>query len=345
VPRLRRSDCSTPGIRRRRAGRGFVYVDADGARIDDPDMLARIRALAIPPAWDDVWICPWPNGHLQATGLDARGRRQYRYHDVWRQRRDAEKFDHMLQFADALPMLRAQIDEHLALDDLSQERVLACAARLLDLGFFRIGTEGYVEENETFGLATMRKSHVSLDPDGVIRFDFPSKSGKRRIQSVVDEAVYEVVAELKKRRGGGRELLAWHDDNGRWVDVRSPDINRYLKDVTGDDVTAKDFRTWNATVLAAVALAVSSRLRSESGKKRAVAHAMKEVAHYLGNTPAVARKSYVDPRVVDRYLEGRTIADALHALGEDGTFGRPSTQGAIEDAVLDLLREDLAAAA
>jgi DNA topoisomerase IB len=235
-------------------------------------------------------------------------------------------------------MLRDQIAEHLALEGLPQERVLACAARLLDLGFFRIGTEGYAEENETFGLATMRKSHVSL-ADGVITFDFTSKSGKRRIQSLVDDDVYEVVRTLKARRNGGRELLAWKVDDGRWTDVRSADINRYLKEVTGEEFTAKDFRTWNATVLAAVALGVSSRVRSESGKKRAVAHAMKEVAHYLGNTPAVARKSYVDPRIVDRFAEGRTIADALVRVGEDAVFGRPSTQGPIEAAVLDLLRE------
>jgi DNA topoisomerase IB len=339
VPRLRRTDCSTPGIRRVRAGKGFFYVDADGHRLRDADELARIRALAIPPAWQDVWICPWPNGHLQATGVDARGRKQYRYHEAWRTRRDTEKFEHMVSFGEALPMLRDQVREHLALDGMPQERALACATRLLDLGFFRIGTEGYAEENESFGLATMRKSHVTL-ADGVIRFDFPAKSGKRRIQSVVDESVYEVVAELKARRGGGRELLAYREDGdtGSWVDVKSGDINRYIKEVTGDEFTAKDFRTWNATTLAAVALAVSSRLRSESGKKRAVAHAMKEVARYLGNTPAVARKSYVDPRVVDRFNEGRTIAGAMADIGADATFGQPSTQGAIEVAVLDLLR-------
>jgi DNA topoisomerase IB len=340
VPRLRRTDCSTPGIRRVRAGKGFSYVDADGHRVRDADELARIRALAIPPAWQDVWICPWPNGHLQATGVDARGRKQYRYHDAWRERRDAEKFEHMVSFGEALPMLRDQVREHLALDGMPEERALACATRLLDLGFFRIGTEGYAEENESFGLATMRKSHVTLT-DGAIRFDFPAKSGKRRIQSVVDEAVYEVVAELKSRRGGGRELLAYreHGDSGSWVDVKSGDINRYIKEVTGDEFTAKDFRTWNATTLAAVALAVSSRVRSESGKKRAVAHAMKVVARYLGNTPAVARKSYVDPRIVDRFNERRTIAGAMADIGAGATFGQPSTQGAIEVAVLELLRD------
>lgn len=342
MPRLRRSDCSSPGIARRRAGRGFVYVDADGERLRDPDELARIRSLAIPPAWNDVWICAWPNGHLQATGIDARGRKQYRYHDAWRTRRDAEKFDHMLAFGDALPMLREQVLDHLALDGMPQERALACATRLLDLGFFRIGTEGYAEENESFGLATMRKSHVTLS-GGVITFDFPAKSGKHRIQSVVDAPVYEAVSLLKARRGGGRELLAYRaggDGDGAWVDVKSADINRYVKEVTGDEFTAKDFRTWNATVLAAVALAVSSRVTSVSGKKRAAARAMEEVAHYLGNTPSVARNSYVDPRVVDRFVEGRTIAGAMSQIGADATFGQPSTQGPIESAVLDMLRDD-----
>ena len=317
-----------------------MYVDVDGGRITDPDTIDRIKSLAIPPAWEDVWICPWPNGHIQAVGTDARGRRQYRYHDVWRQRRDAEKFDHMLEFADALPLLRVQLDEHLHLDGMPRERVLACATRLLDVGFFRIGTEGYAEENETYGLATMRRSHVRLHEGSVITFDYTAKSGKRRVQSLADPAVYEVVTELKARRGGCPELLSFRDDADRWVDVKSADINRYIKDVTGGDFTAKDFRTWNATVLAAVAMAVSSRVRSSSGRKRAVTRAMKEVGHYLGNTPAVARASYVDPRIVDRFLEGRTIADALVAIGDGMAFGQPSTQGKVEAAVLDLLREE-----
>ena len=341
MPRLRRVNCADPGIRRRRAGKGFAFFDADGRRVTDAETLTRIRMLAIPPAWEDVWICPLPNGHIQAVGTDARGRRQYRYHDVWRQRRDAEKFDHMLEFAEALPMLREQLDDHLHLEGMTRERVLACAVRLLDLGFFRIGTEGYAEENETYGLATMRRSHVRLRDGHVITFDYPSKTGKRRIQSVADPAVYDVVAELKARRGGCPELLTYRDDDGagRWVDVKSADINRYIKDVTGGEFTAKDFRTWNATTLAAVALAVSARVQSPTGRKRAVTRAMKEVAHYLGNTPAVARSSYVDPRVVDRFLEGGTIAGALAAIGEGATFGQPSTQGAIEVAVLDLLRD------
>ncbi|MEN3316260.1 MAG: topoisomerase [Acidimicrobiaceae bacterium] len=345
APRLRRADCSAPGIRRRRAGRGFVYLDPSGARITDPEVLDRVRALVIPPAWTDVWICVDPRGHIQATGLDARGRRQYRYHDLWRQRRDREKFDHMLEFARALPKLRHGISEHLAEEGLTRNRVLACAVRLLDLGFFRIGTEGYAEENQTYGLATIHKGHVRLEPPSTVNFDYMAKGSKRRIQSVVDADVYAVVEALKRRRGGKPELLAWK--RGRtWVDVRSSDINDYIKELTGGDFSAKDFRTWNASVLAAVAMAVSTGASSTTGRKRAVTRAMKEVAHYLGNTPAVSRSSYVDPRVVDRYLDGATVAGALEEALEFPAHGATTgdgttmlTQGPIEEAVLDLLED------
>lgn len=344
MPRLRRADCSLPGITRRRAGKGFTYLGSDGRKVTDPDTLARIRALAIPPAWVDVWICTDANGHIQAIGTDVKGRRQYRYHDAWRQRRDREKFDHMLEFARALPAIRSRAAEHLALDGLSKERVLACAVRLLDLGFFRVGSEGYAEENQTYGLATMRKKHVHVDGD-VITFDYTAKSGKRRVQSVADPDVVEVVSELKMRRGGGHELLAY-EQRGAWFDVRSADINAYIKEVTGGEFTAKDFRTWSATVLAAVALAVSSEAAaSKTGRKRAITRAMKEVADYLGNTPAVARSSYVDPRVVDRYLNGVTILEALTAMDDETGLGGLSTHGAIEEAVLELLSDDADAVA
>ena len=334
MPRLRRVDCSSPGITRRRAGRGFVYHQ-DGERITDPEVLARIRALAIPPAWVDVWICPSPTGHIQAVGTDAAGRKQYRYHDAWRTRRDQEKFDHMLEFARSLPALREVLVEHLASDDLGRERVLACATRLLDIGFFRIGTEGYAEQNQSFGLATIHKGHVRLS-NGEVTFDYVAKSGQRRIHALVDPDVYAVLEGLKRRRGGGPELLAYRSGR-RWTDVRSEDINAYIKEATDAEFTAKDFRTWNATVLASVALAVATEAKSPTARKRAVARAMKEVAHYLGNTPAVCRSSYVDPRVVDRYQAGITVADDLSRLGEGAAFGQMSTQGHVERAVLDML--------
>jgi len=341
MPRLRRVDCSGPGLTRRRAGRGFVYLDAAGRRITDADTLARIKDLVIPPAWEDVWICPVANGHIQATGVDARRRRQYRYHDVWRLHRDREKVDHMLEFAEALPDLRADCADWLSRHDdgLTRERILACATRLLDLGFFRIGTEGYADENQTCGLATIQKRHVTLEDGGsVVTFDYPAKGGKRLIQSVVDPEVAEVVADLKRRRGGGVELLAFRDGR-RWSDVKSTDINDWIKERTGGDFTAKDFRTWSATVLAAVALAVSTNARSASAQKRAVTRAVKEVAHYLGNTPAVCRASYIDPRIIDRYRQGLTIRAARDNLGDGVEPGQLSTQGPIEAAVLDLLDE------
>jgi DNA topoisomerase I len=344
VTRLRRSDPSLPGFTRRRSGKGFVYHDESGRRIADLEVLERIKALVIPPAWEAVWICPWPNGHLQAVGMDARGRRQYRYHDQWRARRDAEKFDHMIQFARALPGLRRRCCELLGGDGLTRDRVLACAIRLLDLGFFRIGGEEYVEQNGSYGLATLCKEHVTLGPGYAMTFDYPAKSGKRRTQTIVDEAVFHVVAALKRRRTGGRELFAYRRGGG-WCDVRSSDINDFVKELSGGEFTAKDFRTWNATVLASVALAVAERAASTTGRKRAISRAYQEVAHYLGNTPAVCRASYVDPRVVDRYQAGVTIADALLQPDDDSEADQLAIHGAIEQAVLELLEDVPPAAA
>lgn len=339
MARLRRTHCAGPGFRRRRHGDGWTYVDTTGEPIADLEVIARIDGLVIPPAWTDVWICPFPNGHIQATGTDGRGRRQYRYHDQWRRMRDEAKFDRVLDFAEALPEARARIRHDLALRGLVRDRVLACAARLLDLGFFRIGSEQYAEHNNTFGLATMRRDHVTVSRNGVITFDYTAKSGKRRVQSVADEAVLDVVRSLRRRRGGGPELLAYRSAD-RWVDIKSADINTYLRDVTSGDYSAKDFRTWNATVLAAVALAVSTDAAlTPTARQRAVTRAVKEVAEYLGNTPAVCRSSYIDPRVIDRYEDGVTIAEDLERLGDGATFGQLATQGEIEGAVLAMLRE------
>jgi DNA topoisomerase IB len=339
MPRLRKADCSGPGIFRRGRGRGFEYLDEDGERVDDEGTINRIRELVIPPAWSNVWICPYPNGHIQAVGTDAAGRRQYLYHPDWRRRRDREKFDEMVRFARALPAVRAAAAAHLRRRGLRRERVLACAVRLLDRGFFRIGTEGYAESNGTYGLATMRRSHVTLGPNGLICFDYAGKGGKRRLQSVVDPDVYRVVDALKRRPGPG-ELLGYQVD-GEWVDVTSDEINAYIKELTQDRFSAKDFRTWNATVLAAVALAVSGQAHgTKTGRRRAITRAVKEVAHYLGNTPAVCRASYIDPRVFDRFRDGLTIGGALERLGEV-ELGEPATQGAIEEAVLDLLERDV----
>jgi DNA topoisomerase I len=334
APRLRRSDCSGPGLRRRRHGRGFRYLDPDGDRIEDAEILHRIQELVIPPAWEDVWICPYPGGHIQATGIDEKGRKQYLYHPRWRARRDHAKFEDMVVFARNLPELRKHVEREMELADLSREHVLACAVRLLDRGFFRVGGEDYALTNKSYGLATMLKKHVALRGDTLV-FDYPAKSGKRRVQAVVDPLVADVIAALKKRRGGGPELLAYKSGR-RWVDLRSEDINEYLKDATGEDVSAKDFRTWGATVLAAVALAVSGEVaETKTGRKRAISRAVKEVAHHLGNTPAVARASYIDPRVFDRYRDGETIGGALTLVAENGEA--PAIQGPVEEAVLDLI--------
>ena len=335
MARLRRVDCAGPGITRRRRGRGFELIDSDGNRVEDPQVIERIAELAIPPAWEDVWICPHPMGHIQATGIDARGRKQYIYHRRWRERRDQEKFDSMVEFARTLPLMRRRVSRHLPLEGLPPKRVLACAVRLLDRGFFRVGGEDYKAENESYGLATMHKSHVELG-DGTLTFDYPAKSGRRRVQSMVDPVVHEIVAQLKRRRGGGPELLAYREGR-RWRDVRSGDINAYVKEVTGGDFSAKDFRTWNATVLAAVALAVSGAAASGSktARKRAKARAVTEVARYLGNTPAVCRASYIDPRVFDRFDSGLTIGGVLGEVADASDMD--SLHGPIEDAVLDLI--------
>ena len=339
MPRLRRADCSGPGIRRLRRGRGFTYLDQHGRRIEDPAVLARIAQLAIPPAWQGVWICPFPNGHLQATGTDAAGRKQYRYHDDWRLRRDSQKFDDMVLFAKALPQLRAQVDEDLGdCATLKRDCVLACAVRLLERGFFRIGSEMYAEENESFGLATLRKEHVAIGEGGLMIFDFPAKSGQRRHQGVLDERSSAIVSALKRRRGGGPELLAFKEGR-HWRDVRSPDINEYLKRATGGNHSAKDFRTWNATALAAIALAVSvESVSTKAARKRAVKRAVEEVAVYLGNTPAVCRASYIDPRVFDAFDARLTIRPALEHVSEEIRPGElPINQPELEQAVLDLI--------
>lgn len=342
MPRLRRVDCAGPGIARVRRGRGFSYVWPDGRKVDDPQILDRIARLVIPPGWTDVWICPHPRGHIQAVGTDAAGRRQYRYHDDWRLQRDAEKHERVLAFARRLPRARERVEEHLQQRGLTRERVLAAAFRLLDLGFFRIGGESYAEANGTYGLATMRREHVTVTGELVV-FDYVAKSGKHRVQSVVDDSVRKVVRALLRRDDQSEELLAYKDRDG-WHDITSADINAYLRDVIGEEVSAKDFRTWHATVLTAVGLAVStSAPSSPSARRRAVSRVVSEVAEYLGNTPAVCRSSYIDPRVIDLYDDGVTVAAALGRLGDGAAFGQPATHGKVEAAVLRLLRRPVRA--
>jgi DNA topoisomerase IB len=339
-PRLRRVNPNGPGLHRVRRGKGFRYTDAGGNPVTDLAVLDRIAALVIPPAWEDVWICRTSNGHIQATGVDAAGRRQYRYHDHWRLTRDLAKHERILDFAAQLPRLRGTVCEDLQLEDMPRERVLSCAVRLLDLGFFRVGSEQY---RNSFGLATIRKEHVTVSRQGVVTFDYVAKHGIHRVQSFAEPEVCAIVSELRRRRTGPEELLAYKE-NGAWRPVRSHDINAHLRQLSGGDYTAKDFRTWSATVLAEVGLSMSQETSTATARKRAVSRVMQEVAHYLGNTPAVCRSSYVDPRVIDLFDSGITIRPDLQRFGEDAPPGAPATQGRVEAAVLRLLRAEAPAA-
>jgi DNA topoisomerase IB len=337
MPRLRRADCADPGIRRIRSGRGFRYEDEVGDRLTDEAALERIRQLAIPPAWKEVWICPDPLGHIQATGFDDAGRKQYLYHDKWREQQDRRKYDQMLELADELPSLRRKVKRRLGGRGLTRERVMAGAVRLLDLGFFRIGSEQYAEENESFGLATLRKSHVRSQ-NGSVVFDYPAKGSIRRVQEITDPQLVKLVRSLKNRKGGGYELLAYRGGRG-WVDVRSDEVNAYIKDLAGHEFTAKDFRTWNATVLAAVQLALhADEGTSKTARKRVDRAVVKSVAETLGNTPAVCRRAYIDPRVFDCFHSGATIEEALptRANGELAAL-REGDRERIERAVVELL--------
>jgi DNA topoisomerase-1 len=331
--RLRRSDPAAAGILRRRRGKGFSFEDAEGTRITDEETLRRIRDLAIPPAWEEVWICPDPFGHIQATGYDEAGRKQYRYHDRWDERRASRKYSEMREFAAALPKLRRAVRRDIELEGMPRDRALATAVRLLDLGFFRIGGEEYAEANESYGLATIRREHAHREGEEIV-FDFPAKSGQRRIQAIGDAAAIAALETMRRRRGGPEDLLAWKDGR-RWRDIRSTDINDYIQAAIGTDFSAKDFRTWSGTVLAAAALAGEEKPGSDAAAKRTTTGAVKTVAAALGNTPAVCRRSYIDPRVFDRYRQGETI-DLGRRAAAAGTMSERTRQR-IERQVLDLI--------
>ena len=289
----------------------------------------------MPPAWTDVWICQWPNGHIQAVGTDNAGRRQYLYHDAWRALRDRQKFERVLEFGRSLPRLRAAVERDLGLPGMERARVLAGAVRLLDLGFFRIGGEQYAQEHETFGIATLRKSHVKL-VRGKMVFDYPAKGSVERVVTISDPATYRLLRTLKNRRGG--EDLFAYKTGSRWVDMRSDEVNAYIREAAGGDFSAKDFRTWSATVLGASELAGQAKAMggSATARKRAASLVVKRVAGYLGNTPAVCRRSYLDPKVLDRFEGGETIASDLRKLG-DVDVSDGEARKVVEQAVIDLL--------
>lgn len=308
MPRLRRVSPNDLGWTRRRAGKGFSYLDENGNRLPEDDV-ERIRSLAIPPAWRDVWICPHPRGHLQAVGVDDAGRRQYLYHPDWRTRRDEEKFARVTRAARRLPAMRVAVLDDLAADAMTREKACAVAVRLLDLGCFRIGSDAYAN-GDSFGLTTLERRHVRRRGRALV-FEFTGKSGIEHRIEIEDRPSREALESMRRRRGGSDRLLAYKD-GGRWVDLDASAVNDYLRERTGEDLTAKDFRTWHATVLAAAALAESTEPgTTRASRRRAVKAALEEVAEFLGNTPAIARSSYVDPRVLDLYEDGVTVGGAV----------------------------------
>ncbi|WP_328470027.1 DNA topoisomerase IB [Actinoplanes sp. NBC_00393] len=320
--RLRRSDPGKPGLGRRRSGKGFTYLDRDGSVLRDEETVERIKSLVIPPAWKDVWISPEPRGHIQAIGIDDAGRKQYLYHPAWREQQDRAKFDHALEVASRLPEVRDRLCADLTGRGLSRERVLAAIVRLLDMGMFRVGGEESAarEEDPSFGLSTLRPEHLR-GKGGCVLLEFTGKSGVSHSATVGDGEVCAVLRDLKRRRRGADRLFAyWDPARRRWQEIRAEAINEYLREISGEQMTAKDFRTWHGTVKAASALAEAGPQPTKAKRKKAVAQASREVAELLGNTPTVARNSYIDPRVIEHYEEGKVASG--------------------EEEVLDLLTDD-----
>ena len=328
---------SSPGIRRVGAGNGFRYVGPNGRPVRDANTLARIKALAIPPAWADVWICPHANGHLQAVGRDAKGRKQYRYHAGYRSARDEAKFGRLVAFGKALPRIRRIVARDMARPGLPRRKVLAAVVKLLETSLIRVGNEEYAKSNNSFGLTTLQDDHVEVE-GGLIKFEFRGKSGIDHEIDVNDRRLAKIVKACQDLPG--QELFQYVDEDGQVRDVTSTDVNEYLREITGDDFTAKDFRTWAGTVLAALALQEFHAFDTKAEAKRNVMSAIRSVAQRLGNTPAVCRSCYVHPRVIDAYLQGTTL-DTMRrrtaAAMADVKHLRPE-----EAAVLALLRRRLA---
>jgi DNA topoisomerase-1 len=333
---LRYVSDTAPGITRRRAGDGFRYLGADGKPVRDAATLARIRSLAIPPAYRDVWICPSPRGHIQATGRDARGRKQYRYHPKWRDVRDETKFGRMLAFSDALPAIRQRIERDMARTGLPREKVLATVVRLLESTRIRVGNDEYTRANRSFGLTTLRDQHVEIT-GSKLRFEFRGKSGKRHTVGLTDRRLARIVRQCQAIPGA--ELFQYLDDDGQRQTIGSGDVNDYIREITGQDFTAKDFRTWGGTMLAAEALAALDAGESEKDRKAAIVRAVDQVAGHLNNTRAICRKYYVHPLIFESFLAG-TLARQLDAGGKPPAGLTPH-----EAAVISLLRKAARAAA
>lgn len=331
---LRYVNDKRPGIARRRAGKRFQYFDVNGRRLRDGQTLARIRSLAIPPAWQDVWICPLEDGHLQATGHDARGRKQYRYHPRWREVRDESKYSRMIEFARALPRIRNRVRRHLARRGLPREKVLAAIVRLMETTLIRVGNDEYARENNSFGLTTIRNRHVRVRA-GTVHFDFRGKSGVEHEIDLHDDRLARIVRKCQDLPG--QELFAYLDKNGEVHDIGSSDVNEYLREISGHEFTAKDFRTWAGTALAAQALREFEEFDSQAAAKRNVTNAIERVAKRLGNTKAVCRKCYVHPAVIDAYLD-RTLVETLKREAERTLRQSLPRLSSEEAAVLALLQ-------
>jgi DNA topoisomerase-1 len=330
-PGLRYVCDAGPAITRRRAGKGFVYLDAKGKRVSSADTLRRIRSLVIPPAWTNVWICAATNGHIQATGRDAKGRKQYKYHAEYREAREQSKYEHLFAFAAALPTIRAKVAEHMSLRGLPREKVLATVVHLLERTLIRVGNDEYAKNNQSYGLTTLRSDHVEVDGSEV-RFQFVGKSGKQWSLAMRDRRVARIVRACQELPG--QDLLQYFDEDKELHAVSSGDVNAYLREITGGDITAKDFRTWAGTMLMARYLSIAGPVTSATQAKRTMSAAVKKVAAALGNTAAVCRKSYIHPAISDTYLKG---AFGLDVLQESGASD-PAALRAEEVAVLALLK-------
>jgi DNA topoisomerase-1 len=331
---LRYVSDSRPGIRRERVGDDFCYVNSRGEPIQDEHELARIRAIGIPPGWTDVWICERANGHIQATGRDAKGRKQYRYHPRWREVRDEAKYNRTLAFGQALPSMRARVEADLSLPGLPREKVLAAVVRLLETTLIRVGNDEYARSNQSYGLTTMRDQHVRLEDSSRMRFAFRGKSGKTHNITLKDRRLATIVKRCRDLPG--QELFQYIDEQGEQRDVSSDDVNAYLREISGQDFTAKDFRTWAGTVLAAQTLRAIEGAESETQARKQIKQAIEQVAERLGNTPTICRKCYVHPAVLDAYLDGSLVA-TLTQRAEDEFLadGRLDPE---EEAVLRFLR-------
>jgi DNA topoisomerase I len=332
---LRYVSDARPGISRRKSGKGFSYIRADGSKLSD---LRRIKALAIPPAWADVWICPTPDGHIQATGRDAKGRKQYRYHPRFREVREGTKYEHVVEFADALPDIREKIRQHMALRGLPREKVLATVVHLLESTLIRVGNDDYAKQNNSYGLTTLKNRHVAVDGNEV-RFRFTGKSGKQWSLRVKDRRVAKIIRACQELPG--QELLQYIDEEGNTQHVTSSDVNAYLKEITGKDITAKDFRTWAGTVLAAMALSEMASFDSAAQAKRNLRSAIEKVAARLGNTPTICRKCYVHPEVLSSYMDGNLLFEIKSEV-EDELRNALAGLKPEEAAVLAMLRSRLA---